>query len=42
MVVYYLQPIVHDLLTIMKLDRFFTIAEDEERALAAFRTLPTA
>jgi anti-sigma B factor antagonist len=42
LVVYYLQPIVRDLLTIMKLDRFFTIADDEERALALFRSLPTA
>jgi anti-sigma B factor antagonist len=42
MVVYQLQPIVRDLLTIMKLDRFFTIADDEERALSAFRSLPTA
>ena len=29
MVIYHLQPIVHDLLGIMKLDRFFTITEDE-------------
>jgi len=42
MVVYHLQPIVRDLLTIMKLDRFFTIADDEQRALAVFRSLPTA
>jgi anti-sigma B factor antagonist len=42
MVVYDLQPIVRDLLTIMKLDRFFTIADNEERALSHFRSLPTA
>jgi anti-sigma B factor antagonist len=42
LVVYHLQPIVRDLLTIMKLDRFFTIADDEERALRAFGSLPTA
>ena len=42
MVVYELQPIVRDLLTIMKLDRFFTIADNEEGALSHFRSLPTA
>jgi len=41
-VIYHLQPIVRDLLSVMKLDRFFTIADDEERALALFRSLPTA
>ena len=30
MVIYHLQPIVHDLLGIMKLDRFFSISEDED------------
>jgi len=42
MIVYHLQPIVRDLLAITKLDRFFTIVEDEQRALAMFRSLPTA
>lgn len=42
MVVYQLQPIVRDLLTITKLDQFFTIAEDEQGALSAFRSFPTA
>lgn len=41
-VIYHLQPIVRDLLGIMKLDRFFTIAEDEGRAVASVRPLPTA
>ena len=41
-VIYDLQPIVRDLLAIMKLDRFFTIAEDEGRAVATLRPLPTA
>ncbi len=41
-VIYHLQPIVQDLLAIMKLDRFFTIAEDEGRAVASARPLPTA
>jgi anti-sigma B factor antagonist len=42
MVIYHLQPIVHDLLGIMKLDRFFTISDDEARAVASVRPLPTA
>ncbi len=29
-VIYHVQPIVRDLLAVMKLDRFFTIADDEE------------
>ncbi len=41
-VIYDLQPIVKDLLGIMKLDRFFTIAEDEGHAVASLRPLPTA
>jgi anti-sigma B factor antagonist len=42
MVIYHLQPIVRDLLGIMKLDRFFAVSEDEERAVASVRPLPTA
>jgi anti-sigma B factor antagonist len=42
MVIYQLQPIVQDLLGIMKLDRFFAISEDETRAVASLRPLPTA
>jgi len=41
-VVYHLQPIVRDLLAVMKLDRFFIIAEDEAKAIASLRPLPTA
>ena len=41
-VIYHLQPIVKDLLGIMKLDRFFTIAEDEGHAVASLRPLHTA
>jgi len=41
-VLYHLQPIVHDLLAVMKLDRFFIIAEDEAAAIASLRPLPTA
>lgn len=42
LVFYHVQPVVRDLLSVMKLDRFFTIAEDEAPALAALRPLPTA
>lgn len=41
-VIYHLQPIVRDLLAIMKLDRFFTIGEDEAQAVASLRPIPTA
>jgi anti-sigma B factor antagonist len=42
MVIYHLQPIVRDLLGIMKLDRFFAVSEDEARAVASVRPVPTA
>src|SRR5262249_57017787 len=41
-VFYHVQPIVRDLLAVMKLDRFFLIADDEPQALASLRPLPTA
>jgi anti-anti-sigma factor len=41
-VIYHLQPIVRDLLGVMKLDRFFVIADDEARAVASLRPIPTA
>ena len=41
-VFYHVQPIVRDLLAVMKLDRFFLIADDEPRALASLRPIPTA
>jgi anti-sigma B factor antagonist len=41
-VIFHLQPIVRDLLAVMKLDRFFLIADDEARALASLRAIPTA
>ena len=41
-VFYHIQPIVRDLLAMTKLDRFFTIVEDEPQALASLRPLPTA
>jgi anti-sigma B factor antagonist len=36
------QPVVRDLLAVMKLDRFFTIADDEPQALASLGCVPTA
>ncbi len=41
-VFFHIQPIVRDLLAMTRLDRFFTIAEDEPQALASLRPLPTA
>ena len=41
-VFFHLQPVVRDLLAVMKLDRFFTMADDEPQAMAALRPLPTA
>ena len=41
-VIYHVQPIVRDLLAVMKLDRFFMIADDEAEAIASLRPLPTA
>ena len=41
-VIYHLQPIVHDLLAVMKLDRFFIIAEDEARSDRFVASPPTA
>jgi anti-sigma B factor antagonist len=42
LVIYHLQPIVRDLLAVMKLDRFFVIVEDEASAVASLRPSPTA
>ena len=36
------QPVVRDLLAVMKLDRFFLISDDEPQALASLRPVPTA
>jgi anti-sigma B factor antagonist len=41
-VFFHVQPVVRDLLGVMKLDRFFTMADDEPHALASIRPLPTA
>jgi anti-sigma B factor antagonist len=41
-VFYHVQPVVRDLLSVMKLDRFFVINDDETQALASLRPVPTA
>jgi anti-sigma B factor antagonist len=41
-VLFHVQPVVRDLLAVMKLDRFFVIVDDEPNALASLRPLPTA
>jgi len=41
-VLYRVQPIVHDLLAVMKLDRYFTIADNEQQALISLRPVSTA
>lgn len=41
-VLYHVQPIVSDLLAVMKLDRFFLIRDDQQRALDSLRPMPTA
>jgi anti-sigma B factor antagonist len=40
-VFYHVQPVVRDLLAVMKLDRFFTIADDEPHAFDSIRPVPT-
>ncbi len=42
-IVYFnIQPIVKDLLAVMKLDRFFDLAENEAQALTMVRPVPSA
>ena len=41
-VIFHVQPIVRDLLAVMKLDRFFAISEDESKAIDSLRSFPTA
>jgi anti-sigma B factor antagonist len=41
-VFYQVQSVVRDLLAVMKLDRFFTLADDEPQAVASLRPIPTA
>jgi anti-sigma B factor antagonist len=40
-VLYNVQPIVFDLLKVMRLDRYFLVSEDEHSALASLRPVPT-
>jgi anti-sigma B factor antagonist len=40
-VLYNVQPVVTDLLKVMKLDRYFLMTEDEHSALASLRPVPT-
>ncbi len=42
LVLFRLQPIVHDLLRVMRLDQYFTFADSEREALALLRPVPTA
>ncbi|QEH36341.1 Anti-sigma F factor antagonist [Aquisphaera giovannonii] len=41
LVLFRVQPVVSDLLKVMKLDRYFPITADEPSALAALRPVPT-
>jgi anti-sigma B factor antagonist len=41
-VFYQAQPIVRDLLAVMKLNLYLTLADDQPRALASLRPVPTA
>ena len=41
-VLFHVQPIVRDLLAVMKLDRFFIITDEEAQAVDSLRSLPTA
>jgi anti-sigma B factor antagonist len=41
-VIFHVQPIVSDLLAVMKLDRFFVIADDEPKAIDSIRSVPPA
>jgi anti-sigma B factor antagonist len=42
LVIFNAQPIVHDLLKIMKLDQYFAFTDNEGSAMASLRPLPTA
>ncbi|WP_422926465.1 STAS domain-containing protein [Singulisphaera sp. PoT] len=42
LVLYSLQPVVRELLEVMKLDRYFVFADDEASALTTLRPVPTA
>ena len=40
LVIFGLQPVVHDLLRVMRLTQYFTFAPDEAQALALLRPMP--
>jgi anti-sigma B factor antagonist len=42
LVLFRVQPIVHDLLQVMRLNQYFTFADTEREALALLRPVPTA
>jgi anti-sigma B factor antagonist len=42
LVLYRVQPIVRDLLAVMKLDKFFTIVDNEQQALVSLHSVSTA
>ncbi len=42
LILFHVQPVVLDLLKVMKLDRYFHFADDEPTALSALRPIPTA
>ena len=41
LVLFHVQPIVADLLKVMKLDRYFPMSDDEHAAIASLRPVPT-
>lgn len=42
LVLYRVQPLVSDLLRVMRLNQYFTFADDEKEALGLVRSVPTA
>jgi anti-anti-sigma factor len=40
-ILFHVQPVVRDLLKVMKLDRYFPLADDEQAALASLRPVST-
>jgi len=41
LILFHVQPVVLDLLRVMRLDRHLGLAEDEEQALASLRSVPS-
>ena len=42
LVLFRVQPIVHDLLRVMRLNQYFTFTDSEREALTLLRPVPTA